>query len=85
VTEQRPSVGRIVHYTAPGSGDGVYPRICRAAIVTEVTQPDSPKGFVNLMVLNPTGVHFRLEVPQDRNGSAPGNESYTWHWPERTP
>lgn len=76
---QRPSVGRVVHYTAPGSGDGVYPQACRAAMVTEVQDTLA----LNLMILNPTGTHFRLGVNED-----PGHDehmSYTWHWPERVP
>ena len=31
-----PSVGRIVHYVARGSADGLFPKACRAATVAEV-------------------------------------------------
>ena len=49
MTEQTPSVGRIVHYTSFGTPGGEYTKQCRAAIVTEVgawvtvetTKPDS--------------------------------------------
>jgi hypothetical protein len=36
-----PSVGRIVHYVARGSADGVFPRTCRAAIITDVYWSDA--------------------------------------------
>jgi hypothetical protein len=52
----RPTVNRSVHYVARGSADGVYPSVCRAAIITEV-EPDSPTAQVGVCVLNPTG-HF---------------------------
>lgn len=68
-----PSVGRIVHYTSPGSADGVHPSACRAAIVTEVTG-----DTVSLAVLNPTGVHFRQDVP-----AAETPQVGAWHCPER--
>ncbi len=32
----KPAGGRIVHYVARGSADGVFPPACRAAILTEV-------------------------------------------------
>lgn len=86
-----PSVGRMVHYVTPGSGDGVYPSTCRSADVTEVGNPELPDGMpdpeqrVGLMVKNPTGIHFR---PLSENGGVAydGSENpapYTWHWPER--
>jgi hypothetical protein len=77
-----PSVGRIVHYVAFGTPGGEYPEgTHRAAIVTEVEPSppdvDEPKN-VSLCVFNPTGMHFREDVPFDPEGK-PG----TWHWPER--
>jgi hypothetical protein len=81
---QQPSVGRIVHYTAPGSGDGVYPAgVCRAAIVVGPDTPDDTRT-VNLAIFNPTGIHFRGAVAEDP-GHPDGHTSYTWHWPERVP
>jgi hypothetical protein len=68
-------IGMRCHYVAPGSGDGVYPAICRAADITEALSLES--GEVSLMIINPTGVHFRLNVPYD-----PAGAPYTWHWPE---
>lgn len=71
----RPSVGRTVHYVAPGSADGRFPPAHRAAIITEAID-----DHASLAVLNPTGIHFNLSVPYDGSDNpAP----FTWHWPER--
>jgi hypothetical protein len=79
MSEQVPSVGRIVHYTSYGTPGGEYGQECRAAIVTEVG-PDNGTSFPNLglCVLNPTGMFFNRDVPA--GGNADGG---TWHWPER--
>lgn len=71
---QVPSVGRVVHYVAFGTPGGEYPSVHRAAIITETVG-----GRVALCILNPTGMFFNLDVPEDQTGRAPG----TWHWPER--
>lgn len=78
---QTPSVGRVVHYVAYGTPGGEFPAgVCRAAIITEVDDPDSaaPSGAVGLMVANPTGQFFNRHVPY-----AADNQPGTWHWPER--
>ena len=80
MTEQTPTIGRIVHYQARGSADGVYPPEPRAAIVTQVHEDNGDGHQVGLCVLNPTGMFFRAEVQQDEDAHASG----TWHWPERT-
>jgi len=69
-------IGMGCHYVARGSADGVYPAVCRAAIITEALDLES--GVVGLMVANPTGLFFSQNIPYDPAG-APG----TWHWPER--
>lgn len=69
-----PSVGRIVHYVARGSRDGIFPSVCRAAVVTDVGSGTS----VSLAVLNPTGLFFGQDVAEDQNVKVGG----TWHWPE---
>lgn len=71
--EQKPSVGRVVHYQSYGTPGGEYPSLARAAIVTGL----GPNG-VHLCVLNPTGMFFNLDVPYDEGGK-PG----TWRWPPR--
>lgn len=87
-TVQIPSVCRMVHYVAYGTPGGEFPAGAhRAAIITEVDQPD-PKTFegpvttidqrVGLCVLNPTGLFFNRHIPYDGETHAPG----TWHWPE---
>lgn len=80
-----PSVNRAVHYVSPGSADGKYPSVCRAAVVTETSDPESTGSpIVGLMVINPTGVHFRPLA--DGGAVYDGSDEpapYTWHWPER--
>lgn len=76
-----PSVGRIVHYTSYGTPGGEYPSACRAAIVTEVSDPngvDADLGKIGLAVLNPEGMFFNRAVGYDET-----NAGGTWHWPER--
>lgn len=84
--QQKPSVGRVVHYVAYGTPGGEYPSVCRAAIITEVdgpaadaqhAQPNDPTNpDVGLCVLNPTGMFFNQHVPYGETGGH-------WHWPER--
>jgi hypothetical protein len=89
MTDQKPSVGRIVHYVSYGTPGGEYGSECRAAVVTEVTQAEvneqDPAGdgvfrdTVGLCVLNPEGLFLKRGLLQDEDGRAGG----TWHWPER--
>jgi hypothetical protein len=86
--QQRPSVGRIVHYVSYGTPGGEYTKECRAAIVTAVngaaidpiTLGDSDMWDVDLCVLNPTGMFFNQHCVQMEHARDGG----TWHWPERT-
>jgi hypothetical protein len=73
-----PSVGRIVHYVARGSADGVYIPEHRAALIIGCL-PDRTLGAerVNLAVFNPQGMHWTYAV-HDETGKRPG----TWHWCE---
>jgi hypothetical protein len=87
----QPSVGRVVHYVSYGTPGGEYTSQCRAATVTAVPTylvaepmdgcPNGTDGewIASLAVLNPTGVFFNENVPQDEDGHAGGS----WHWPER--
>jgi len=64
--EQKPSVGRIVHYVAHGTpvlpgGEQAFPSACRAAIVTEVVG----QSTVGLAVLNPSGMFFNQSEYHD--------------------
>jgi len=74
MTDQTPSVGRIVHYKSYGTPGGEYGSVCRAAIITAVGY-----GEVSLCVLNPEGQFFKQGVESDEDEKAGG----TWHWPER--
>lgn len=67
-----PSVGRIVHYKTRDSADGVFPPTNFAAIITDVTDPET----VSLATFGKSGLRFELDVKQ-------GNEPGQWNWPER--
>jgi len=92
VSEQQPSVGRIVHYVSYGTPGGEYESECRAAIITEAS-PNST--VVGLFVANPTGLFLNRDVTyhegdvgHDHAGAEIPQRSYrggTWHWPERVP
>lgn len=74
----KPSVGRIVHYTGT-AGVG-----CRPAIIDHAYNTDSnygtENGMVDVIVFGAPHNLACFKVPQSVDGSnAPG----TWHWPER--
>lgn len=83
----KPSVGRIVHYVSYGTPGDEYGSECRAAIVTEVqdravnpsTLVEVDAWVVSLVILNPTGMFFKVSVVQSERSHDGG----TWHWPER--
>ena len=84
MSEPRPSIGRIVHYTSYGTPGGEYTKQCRAAMITEVHD----NGEVALTVFNPSGQFFNWRVPHEEIGDKiepgpSGRSGGTWHWPER--
>lgn len=60
MSNQQPSVGRVVHYQAYGTPGGEYKSVPRAAIITEVHEDGE---HVGLCVLNPTGQFFNQRCP----------------------
>jgi hypothetical protein len=90
MNEQKPSVGRVVHYQSYGTPNGEYTPQPRAAIITELYAPgdfkaenlvvegDGTQSTVGLCVLNPTGQFFNRFVPYAESPT-PGH----WNWPPR--
>ncbi|HZU03352.1 MAG TPA: hypothetical protein VFA10_27040 [Ktedonobacteraceae bacterium] len=74
-TEQKPSIGRIVHDVSYGTPGGEYKSVCRAAMITDGV-PD--RDVVSLCVINPSGTFFDLAIPYSEE-----HKGGTWHWPER--
>lgn len=85
---QRPSVGRIVHYVSHGTpiredGTRAFEPECRAAIVTEISEPEQPL-WIGLMAMNPTGLFFHSVMAGGcKYADAADRVGGTWHWPER--
>ncbi len=92
MSDQKPSVGRIVHYVSHGppvrnDGSQAFTSECRAAVITAVKSDTE----VDLFVMNPTGVFLNQGCEYDgRDGEVyvAGAERRphrggTWHWPER--
>lgn len=86
MSEQKPSVSRMVHYVSYGTPGGEFESECRAAVITAVKNPTT----VDLFVMNPTGVflnqdcYFVGEGGGANHEAGPGNwPGGTWHWPER--
>ena len=74
--EQKPSIGRIVHYQAHGSPDGTHKSEPRAAIITAVENDTN----VSLFVANPSGCFFNQGCLFDGSETPKGG---TWRWPPR--
>lgn len=76
-----PTVGRMVYYKARGSADGIFPKVDRAAVVTDVQEvvgnDKNPENVVRhkvrLAVLNPEGLFFSGWLEQ-------GQEGGEWDW-----
>lgn len=89
--DQKPSVGRIVHYVSYGTPNGEYTSKCVAAIITEVVFSENLKrDVVRLKIFNPDGDFNSPYLDEDDYparlskdpGAAPPKPG-TWHWPER--
>lgn len=78
--DQKPSVGRIVHYQAYGTPGGEFPSVARAACITEVGENGDGKdpSIVGLCVMNPQGLFFNRNMKY-ADPPAPG----CWNWPPR--
>lgn len=72
--DQKPSIGRIVHYTNLGDSEGKYPPETQAAVITGV----NPDGTCCLKILYRTGVFDRDRVEYSET-PARGK----WNWPPR--
>lgn len=73
-----PQVTDRVLYYAHGSVSGIYPAAeARAAIVTDVFDPEDPEGALSLFVMTPQGSFHNI----CRYG--PG-EPGCWGWPARS-
>jgi hypothetical protein len=90
-----PSVGRIVHYRSHGTppaadGTQAYTAECRAAVITAVHDsdpvPENGVPYVDLFVMNPTGVFLNQQCRYEHEDNGPDEgkpRGGTWHWPER--
>lgn len=76
MTDQRPSVGRIVHYVSYGTPGGEYKSECRAAVITAVRDmepvPEHGVPYVDLFVMNPTGIFLNQKCLYDDGSETPG-------------
>lgn len=80
MTRAEGMLGRQVVYTSRGSADGVFEPVERTATITAVPEYTSEQlndgSVVSLVVFNPTGLFFQLEVPYSPL-PVPGH----WSWP----
>ena len=74
--EQKPSIGRIVHYTNLGDADGRYPPTTQAALITGLNDD----GTVALHIFYKTGQFDMPSVPRSDDDVPKRGH---WNWPPR--
>lgn len=87
MSEQKPSVGRIVHYQAHGSPNGQHKSEPRAAIVTRVPYDNGKSSeengalpsTIDLFVITPIGSFHNNDTPFSETPAAG-----CWNWPPRS-
>lgn len=82
MSNQTPTVGRVVHYTNLGDKDGRFPPEVQAAIITKAKWSD---GTVSLCILYETGMFFMLDVPYTEAPAGSEEARGKWTWPARVP
>jgi hypothetical protein len=86
----------MVHYVSQGSRNGIVPTVCRAAVVTEVTEHPEADMTAGLFVMEPAGGRPVRDVPCDLGAAEDDPRQFvaqlcdglwhapgTWHWPAR--
>lgn len=73
--DQKPSIGRIVHYQRYGTPGGEHKAEPSPAVIVKVL--DEAFGLCQLFVMNPNGLYFN-ETPWSA-APTPGH----WNWPPR--
>lgn len=79
VPVQRPSIGRVVHYTNLGDRDGKYPPTVQAAIITGLNDD----GTVSLHVFYKTGQFDLARCERTDEPAGSDHARGKWCWPER--
>ena len=78
--EQKPSIGRVVHYVSYGTPKGEYSSRCVAAIITDVKDDEDGEVVVRLKIFNTDG---EFNSPWLKEKEVDKKEGGSWHWPER--
>lgn len=79
MSEQKPTIGRIVHYTNLGDRDGKYPPEVQAALITGV----NADGTVALHVFYKTGQFDMPSVAYTEFPAGRDEARGKWTWPAR--
>lgn len=83
--EQKPTIGRIVHYTNLGDKDGRFPPEQQAAIITGV-YPEHPIGTSGHIGPMHVDLHIFYKTGQFDMKAVPFSKEYDrghWSWPPR--